>query len=81
MRPSEENRTSFCVRERWIRSFVEGHGWDVVKGWDESQPDPTENFFSAFATVCRKIFSAFAVSVVACINVMPYGFGDVGVLG
>lgn len=40
-----------------------------------------ENFFSALATVCRKIFSAFTVKVLACINVILYGFGDVGVLG
>jgi hypothetical protein len=69
---------SFCVRERWIRSFVEGQGWDSDKDWEESQPDPMENFFSALATVYRKIFSAFAVKELACNNVIPYGFGDIG---
>jgi len=42
---------------------------------------PIENFFSAFAIVCLNIFSAFSVSVVACINVMPYGLGVAGGLG
>jgi len=42
---------------------------------------PMENFFSALAMVCLSIFSAFSVNVLACINVMPYGFGVLGVLG
>lgn len=54
---------------------------DVVRGAGESQPDPMENFFSAFAIVWRRIFSAFGVRVLACINVIPYGFGVVGVAG
>lgn len=81
MSPSEEKITSFWVRERWIRLVVRGQVVDVVRGAGESQPDPMENFFSAFAIVWRRIFSAFGVRVLACINVMPYGFAVVGVAG
>jgi hypothetical protein len=35
-----------------------------------------ENFFSALAIVWRRIFSAFALMVLAWIKEMPYGFGD-----
>ncbi len=31
--------TSFWVRERWMRSFVKGHAWEVVSGVGESQPE------------------------------------------
>lgn len=39
MRPSEEKRTSFWVRERRIRSLVAGQVMVFVRGWEESQPD------------------------------------------
>jgi hypothetical protein len=69
--PSEEKRTSFWLRERWIRSFVAGQVIVFVRGYGESQPDPIVYFFSALAIVWRKIFSAFAVRVLACIKEIP----------
>ena len=39
MRPSEEKRISFWVRERWIRSFVRGQVMRLVRGCEESQLD------------------------------------------
>lgn len=51
MRPSEEKRTSFWVRERRIRSFVAGQVMVFVRDWVESHPVPMGNFFSALAIV------------------------------
>ena len=42
---------------------------------------PMENFFSALAMVWRRIFSAFALMVLAWIKEMPYGFDGKEVIG
>lgn len=81
MSPSLEKRTSFCVMERRIRSFVRGQTIGCVSGEEESHPEPMGNFFSAFEMVWRRIFSAFGVRVQACMSEMPYGLGEVGVVG
>lgn len=47
MRPSEENTTLFCARERRMRSFVAAQVIGVARDSVESQPDPMANFFSA----------------------------------
>jgi hypothetical protein len=41
---------------------------------------PILYFFSAFAIICRKIFSALGVKVAACMRVMPNAFGQSGAL-
>jgi hypothetical protein len=40
-----------------------------------------ENFFSALAMVWRRIFSAFALMVLAWIKEMPYGFDGKEAIG
>jgi hypothetical protein len=39
VRPSEEKRISFWVRERRIKSFVAGQVMAFVRGCGESHPD------------------------------------------
>lgn len=54
-----------------MRSVVVG---DVAVEEGRSQPDPMLYFFSALATMCLKVFSAFSVNVAACRSVIPNGF-------
>jgi hypothetical protein len=52
-----------------------------MKGESNVRSYPIENFFSALAIVCLRIFSAFAVKVQACNKDIPYGLGEIGVIG
>jgi len=54
-----------------MRSCVSAQVVVDVRDLGQSQPDPMENFFSALAIVCLRIFSALGVKVLACNKDMP----------